>query len=51
VDCTTPEAEHLKLLLAFTQEMCHSLGLSDLHAAEYNLQEGQAFDAQVRCGM
>jgi hypothetical protein len=45
VDFTTPEAEHLKLLLAFTQEMCRSLGLSDLHAAEYNLREGQAYDS------
>jgi hypothetical protein len=45
VDFTTPEAEHLKLPSAFTQEMCCSLRLGDLGAVEYSLREGQAYDA------
>lgn len=45
VDFTTPEEEELKLSSAFTLEMRHLLGLAKLGDIEYNLREGQAYDA------
>lgn len=45
VDSATPEEAQLLLPSAFTAELRHSLGLTELAAIEYELREGQAHDA------
>ena len=45
VDSATPEEAQLLLPSAFTAELRHSLGLTQLATIEYELREGQAHDA------
>jgi hypothetical protein len=45
VDSSTPEIQSLKLPSSFTSAQRATLGLDDLAAIEYDLREGQAYDA------